>query len=473
MFDHKSTESMPIAEEGRRLESRPKIARVKQTMKALSLIVLMLEASTALSYTASGNTYITAGSARDVQAAINAASDGAIIMIRNGSYTWGRRVTNGKNTAVHIMAESLGGVTIRRRYHGGNMLSLNASPNGNVELSGIHFTSNIDGAADNDSFTLAVNQLTGLPVLIHDCSFVTGYEYALLFTGNGGVVWNCSFATHSDNLGGITFVNTSATCAPWNQPDSLGGSPTTYGTGDPTGTLNTYVESCYFRDATTAMSNWDDNSRVVWRYNEMYNAACASHGQETSLWGTRHWEVYGCTFTYSTSGRAFGGNRYPLDLNYWMQIRGGTGVVTNNAIDDIPNKSGIQLNVFSINRRDSISCQTAYPAARQTGQGWSATSTATYGTPVVEKDGTGDVTDPLCVWSNSGTETNDPGYVALNQYKPDHCGNGEKIGTFLQQNRDYFVNVAMPQWTPFTYPHPLRSKALGPTGSGPLPLSTD
>jgi hypothetical protein len=442
-------------------------------MKILPTIFFILCASAAPGYTVAANTHLTNGSAEDVQAAINAASNGAVITIRNGSYTWSRQVTNRKNTAIHLIAESLGGVTIRRVYRGGNMQVLNASPNGYVELGGIHFTSHLDGANDNYSFTVVANQLVsgGLPILIHDCSFITGYEYALHVAGNGGVVWNCSFATHSDSLGGISFVNTSETCAPWNQPDTLGGSPTKYGTGDPNGTRNTYVESCYFRDAWTAMANWDDNSRIVWRYNQMYNACCASHGQETSIWGTRQWEVYGCTFIYTTSGKAFGGTKYPLNLNYWLEIRGGTGVVTNNAIDDIPNKSGIQLNVFSINRRDSIPCQTAYPAARQTGQGWSATSTATYGTPVVEKDGTGDVTDPLYVWSNSGTETNDPGYVALNQYKPDQCGNGEKIGTFLQENRDYFVNVAMPEWTPFTYPHPLRSNALGPTGSGPMGFS--
>ncbi|MBV9274338.1 MAG: hypothetical protein JO333_10620, partial [Verrucomicrobia bacterium] len=345
-------------------------------MKLLLLTALMLCASTGWSYKVSGKRYTTNGSAMDVQAALNVASDGAIIEIANGSYTWDRPVSNGKNTAVHIMAQSLGGVTIKRGYKDGHMLILNASPKGNVELSGIHFESDMDGSNDHFTFTLAINQRSGRPVLVHDCSFVTGYEYAMLFQGNGGVVWNCSFATHSDCLGGITFVDTSATCASWNKPDTLGGSPTKYGTGDPTGTLNTYVESCYFRDGWTAMANWDDNSRVVWRYNQMYNAACGSHGQETSAWGTRHWEVYGCNFTRTTNGKAFGGTPYPLNLNYWIQIRGGTGVVTNNEMDDIPSKSGVELNVFSINRKGNIPCQTAYPAARQTGQGWSALSTA-------------------------------------------------------------------------------------------------
>ena len=189
----------------------------------------------------------------------------------------------------------------------------------------------------------------------------------------------------------------------------------------------------------------------------MSNAILASHGQETSIWGARHWEIYGNTFVYSTNGTAFGGDSYPLNLNYWFEVRGGTGVVTGNVMPDIPwGKAGIQLNVFSINRADSIPCQTGYPAAHQTGQGWSASSNATFGNPVVSYDGTGAVLDPLYVWGNTGTETSDPEYVALNQYSPDDCGFGEQIGVFLQQNRDYFVDVAKPGWSPFTYPHPLR-----------------
>jgi hypothetical protein len=78
-------------------------------------------------------------------------------------------------------------------------------------------------------------------------------------------------------VGGITFVNTSPDDRYWNQPDSIGAS------GDPNGSLNTYVEDCSFYDADLAMSNFDDNSRVVWRHNLMSNAVLASHGQETYL----------------------------------------------------------------------------------------------------------------------------------------------------------------------------------------------
>jgi hypothetical protein len=447
--------------------SRP----VLGTTLLLSLGCLPLSAYQKLS----ANVLLSNGSALDTQKAIDAATDGTIIKLPSGKFRWHHPVTNSNNVAIHLIAD-LGKTSIIRAYTAGDLISLHASPNGNVEVSGIHFEDPYADSQTNFSFCLDVDQLGGLPVLIHDCSFVNsslqGFNYLVRFGGNGGVVWNCSFASKGDMLGGITFVNTSNTYAPWNQPDSMGAGPDATGVnlGDPTGTLNTYVENCLFEDMDVFCTNFDDNSRAVLRYCTLNNASLGFHGQETSVWGARHWEIYNNTFHYSTSGIAYGGESYPLNMNDWIGIRGGTGVITNNAMDNIPFKFGIFLTIYSINRTDSIPCQTGYPAAHQTGQGWSAVSTASYGHPVVSKDGTGAVPDPIYIWNNTGTEIKNPSYVGLDQFTPDQCGNNEKIGTFLQEGRDYLVNVARPGWQPYTYPHPLRRNALGPSGSGPLPL---
>lgn len=423
---------------------------------------------------------LTNGSAEDAQQAIDAATDGTIIEIPDGIHKWYRQLTNSKNTAIHLIAKNLGRATIKRRFTGGDLIVLNASRNGHSEVSGIHFEDPYADSQTNYSFCLDVNQTSGLPVLIHDCSFVSssrqGYNYSLRFIGNGGVVWNCSFASKNDLLGGISFVNTTSNSALWNKPDSMGAGPDSTGVnlGDPTGTLDTYVENCLFQDMDMACTNFDDNARTVIRHCTLNNATLNSHGQETSTWGNRHWEIYNNRFNYSTQGKAYGGDSYPLNMNEWFGVRGGTGVITNNVMEDIPyNKLGILLTVFSINRQDSIPCQTAYPAAHQTGQGWSAVSTAQYGHPVVSKDGTGAVPDPIYIWNNTGTETTDPGYVGVYQFTPDECGNNEKIGTFLQEGRDYFVNEARPGWAPYTYPHPLRANALGQSGSAPLALAPE
>ena len=447
--------------------SRP----VLGTMLLLSLGCLPISAYQKLSE----NVLLSSGSAGDTQKAIDAATDGMIIKLPSGRFHWRHPVTNSNNVAIHLIAD-LGKTTIIRAYTAGDLISLHASPNGNAEVSGIHFVDPYADSQTNFSFCLDVDQLSGLPVLIHDCSFVDmctqGYNYSLRFVGNGGVVWNCSFASKGNLLGGISFVNTTSNYALWNQADTMGAGPDSTGVnvGDPTGALNTYVENCLFEDMDLACTNFDDNSRAVLRYCTLNNASLGSHGQETSTWGARHWEIYNNTFHYSTSGTAYSGGSYPLNMNQWFGIRGGTGVITNNAMDIIPNKFGVFLTVYSINRTASIPCQTAYPAAHQTGQGWSAVSTAGYGHPVVSKDGTGAVPDPVYIWNNTGTEITNPSYVGLDQFTPDQCGNNEKIGTFLQEGRDYLVNVARPGWKPYTYPHPLRRNALGPSGSAPLAL---
>jgi hypothetical protein len=454
-------------------------ARARSHPIAMAILFSLFGCLPTLAYQKlSGNELLTNGSAEDTQKAIDAATNGTVIILPDGAFGWHSQVTNSKNTAIHLRAKNIGGTTIKRRFVQGDLIVLNASPNGNAEVSGIHFRDPYADSQTNSSFCLDVMQFNGLPVLIHDCSFVNssspGFNFTLCIRGNGGVVWNCSFASNNDTLGGISFVNTTGNSSVWNQPDSMGAGPDSTGVnqGDPTGALDTYIENCLFQDMDMSCTNFDDNSRVVVRSCTLNNATLNSHGQDTSIWGARHWEVYNNTFNYSTSGKAYGGDSYPLNMNEWVGIRGGTGVITNNAMDDIPyNKLGILMTVFAINRVDAIPCQTAYPAAHQTGQGWSAVSTAAYGHPAVSRDGTGAVPDPIYIWNNSGTEIKDPLYVGTEQFTPDECGNGEKIGTFLQEGRDYFVNEARPGWSAYTYPHPLRRNALGPSGSAPLALA--
>ena len=140
-------------------------------------------------------------------------------------------------------------------------------------------------------------------------------------------------------------------------------------------------------------------------------------------------------------------------------------------MQDIPDKTGVTLTVLSINRETATPCQTAYPAARQTGQGWSAASNLTYGHPVVTEDGSGDVTEGDYIWGNTGTETTDPNYVGLDQYSPDECGDGQLVTNYLIEGRDYFVGTAKPNYSPYQYPHPLHTAFAG-TGVSPTPAPT-
>jgi hypothetical protein len=348
------------------------------------------------------------------------------------------------------------------------MIFATAGTNGHINI----YWLNILQVADNNGgrgFALVIDRSepTNYTVLVHDCTFSSGsiYTYMVYCGDNGIIFWNDTFIGDGPNdpnaAGGISFVcDKYGYTSSWNTPD-------TYGTQDVSGLANTYIENCTFYDGTIA--NFDDNSRVVVRYSRFQNATLGSHGQETSGIGVREWEIYNNTFIYSTSGTGPSGNTYPMNTQDYFGCRGGSGVIFNNAMDFIPEgKQGINLTVFSINRASSIPCQTAYPAARQTGQGWSASSKATYGNPVVPQDGTGAVTEGVYIWGNTGSMTTDPNYVGLDQYAPDECGNGMLVTDFLKEGRDYFVGTAKPNYSPYQYPHPLHT-AFAVTGPGPAP----
>jgi hypothetical protein len=406
-----------------------------------------------------------------VQAACNAAPDNGTVtvVIPNGTYSWTGNLKITKSLA--LAGASSTGVTINNNLASGAMIAATAGTNGHINiywLKIVQVANNGGGAG----FALVIDRVepTKYTVLVHDCTFSNGsiFGYTVECLDNGIIFWNDTFIGDGPNdsnpLGGISLVcGKYGYTSSWNTPD-------TYGVQDVSGLANSYIEDCTFYDGGNA--NFDDNSRVVARYSTFYTAGLTSHGQETSPIGTREWEIYNNKFIYSTSGTGPSGNTYPLNIQNWFLCRGGSGVIFNNAMDDIPyGKNGLNLTVFSINRADSIPCQTAYPAARQTGQGWSASSNATYGNPVISQDGTGAVTEGVYIWGNTGSETSDPHYVGLDQYSPDDCGNGKLVTEFLQAGRDYFVGTAKPGYSPYLYPHPLHT-AFAVTGAGPTPAPT-
>jgi hypothetical protein len=444
---------------------------MKNTLQKLIACFFLLS-GTASSYTISGETYLTDGSQADVQSACSAAPDnGSVtVVIPDGTFSWSGTISI--THSLTLAGAHATGVNIQNYNRSSDMIDATSSANGHINiywLNIVQMANNSGGAG----FALSCDRTepSSYTVLVHDCKFSSGtiFNYMVQCLDNGIIFWNDTFIGDGPNdplaVGGITFVcDKYGYTSSWNTPD-------TYGVQDTKGLANSYVEDCKFYDAPTAVSNFDDNSRVVWRYNTMQECSLGSHGQETSLYGVRLWEVYNNTFIHPTSGTGPSGNTYPMNMNDWFLARGGSGVVCNNQMDDIPyNKNGISLTVFSINRSDSITCQTGYPAARQTGQGWSSSSSATFGNPVVKQDGTGSVTEGVYIWANTGSETSDPNYVGLDQYTPDECGNGELVTKFLKPGRDYFVGTAKPNWTPHQYPHPLHTAfAVGNPSPTPTP----
>ena len=418
-----------------------------------------------------------AADATQVQSVINGAAGGSTIMIPNGSYTWGSQVTiNGKT--IRLLGAAKGGVTIANNTNCvGGVISINESTSGSVEVANLNFvpgTINPTSGCGNQ-YHIRVSAVSGgKPVLVHDNSFLTGYWNAIMWATSGGVIWNNTFHDQGQGLSGVEFVDRSG-IHPWNAPSTLG-------MLDTNGVQNTYVEDNTFTDIFQAATNNDDNSRVVYRHNMFINSPLGSHGQETSTWGARQFEMYNNTLKFTTSGVSSTGLSYPLNVNFGYLIRGGTGVIFNNAMDNISSQAYgtkllISLNVFSINRIDQIPCQTNYPAARQVGQGWIGTGGYAYGNnggmsppqsaptnSVIVADGNGNTTDPIYIWGNTGSGTTGSNFVGVNQYAPDDCGNGQLVSKYVQAGRDYVLGQK-PGYSPYTYPHPLRTTSSSGVGT--------
>jgi hypothetical protein len=238
--------------------------------------------------------------------------------------------------------------------------------------------------------------------------------------------------------------------------------PSTMGTADTNGTANTYVEDCTFLNSWIGSMDFSDNVRAVVRHCTFKNAAIYCHGQDSSPFGPRHWEIYNNTWHFDHPAVS---SEYLQD---WMTMRGGTGVVFGNEFPLIDlgytKKPSVLLCVYGISMDP---CYTQYPVPRQVGQSWKGTGGYSY--PEKPDNGTGYYTDPIYIWDNTGSGSKAPYLVDLN-WLNDECGNGMKISDFVKEGRDYVLG-AKPGYTPYTYPHPLRA-ALGGGGPGPSPTAT-
>jgi hypothetical protein len=428
-------------------------------MKAPATIaVILLLAGAAFAYTnLGGGVYQSDGSASDTQAAINVAADGQTVQIPNGTYTWTSGVDiSGK--AITLRGQSIGGVTIKNSSTGvDGMIGVSEATTGNVVIANVRM---IDAGSTPPSssglnFQLAVSHTDGgNPVLVHDCYF-SGNGHTMVYTvswgTNGGVIWNCTFDSLFTFATGIEFEYINGTSA-W-------ATPSTMGMADINGTANTYVEDCTFLNGWIAGMDFADNAKTVIRNNTFKDTAIYCHGQDSSPYGPRHYEIYNNTFVYDASP-----SPYPLNLQDWITLRGATGVVFGNVFPTIPfHQASVLMMIYRIFESP---CYTQYPVPRQIGQTWVGDGGYSY--PQLPSDGTGYGTDPLYVWNNNSGTGQLPADV---DQLPDNCGHNLQISNFIMQGRDYVLS-AKPGYKPYPYPHPLRSSA-GPTPTpSPTPTPT-
>jgi len=347
------------------------------------------------------------------------------------------------------------------------LVNLTENTNGSVEMSGIYFT---HGGSANCQTTNFSYTSSGKPILLHDCWF---YNKAALgdfhtYSTNRGVVYNCSFSWSY-------FAQSNSQAMHWqaNSRTEVWSAPSTMGANDTTGASNLYVEDCDFHGGI-GVSDFDANTKVVWRYCVMDNSGLASHGYDTGPYGNRHWEIYNNRFEFTNAGDCDGSQT--LGIVNFALLRGGTGVITDNYFENITScawgdKPELQFGVWNLGRwcqspgayDADDSCVPHYPSPRQFGFGY-VTGTGKDGHGLSTEGGiyVGD-SEPAYVWNNTGFTpaiqiTTDGTPCVTNQYGhvPDNPND------YIQAGRDYFVGTAKPGYQKYTYPHPLRSVTSPP-----------
>ncbi|HEY3128146.1 MAG TPA: hypothetical protein VGL91_01695 [Acidobacteriota bacterium] len=334
----------------------------------------------------------------------------------------------------------------------GPSIVLRESTAGKLELSGIK----VVYGSGNLIPVVAINVVSGgKPVLIHDCWFqLSSSDVMIRTSSHRGVIWNCSFDAQWVSPGqvctGLQLTNPTDSTGSWT-------SNSTMGTQDTSGTNNLYVEDCDFHAFLNCV-DFADGSRTVMRHCLFNNAGLGSHGPDSAIYGNRHFEVYDNTFVFN--GFSDGTT---LNLNWWLFLRGGTGVWTDNVIpainsQDYPNQNTYRFTVMALRRSGSMRPKYAcwsggYPLPREIGQGYINGSPST---------------EPVYIWNNTGTASQTSTLTDISCADPEACPNcatQPTTGSFLLPGRDYFIGTPKPGYIKYTYPHPLRAPTPPKTAS--------
>lgn len=354
-----------------------------------------------------------------VQSAISIAQPGDIVAVPAGNCSWSSfSISNG----VHVRGAGIGlsNVTVS------GTVTINKHSSRSVELSGFSFSKN--GGGNSAKMFRVTGSWQNEPPLIHDNEFVVNNAAIFLYETNGGVIFRNTFRGALDDSAIQHKMNNDTQS--WSTSDTMG-------TRDTSGKRNLYVEDNLFEGMVNQATDFDDAARVVFRHNTLNHSSFNSHGLATSPIGVRHYEIYGNTFAYPNTN---------VNQNWHIWLRGGTGVIFDNNVEDIRgsqwgNKSELLLSVRAAVDGGVNGCCRTWACAHQIGQ---------------NHNGSSQFLDALVLWNNSGTLA-----YGLNDGWSNSCG--QNMSNFLQNGRDFvFASNAKSGYTPYTYPHPLRVDVVRP-----------
>jgi hypothetical protein len=399
----------------------------------------------------------------DVQNAINSASAGQTVNVPAGNCSWSN-VSLSKAITLNGAGQ---GVTTIDLGATGSVFKINKQTGGVTRIQ--HFTFTVSNNMQTPhAVTVSGPWPNGQPVIFqNDAITLNNADFVTVMTP-GGVIFSHILFTGS--WGSTLFTGKDIQDnASWTTPDTLG-------MKDTTGFANTYIEDNTFNGGT--ITDCDDGCRVVVRHNTGNDSGGVnSHGQDSSPIGMRHFEVYNNSFLLPDKTCPGGSNTSPSNINQWIWIRGGSGVIFNNNFDHLSTSCwGTKPEIKLSNRgaeddRPQGTCSaTHYPVPHQIGQ---------------SHNGTSDFTDPIWFWGNNGAVIEVAGSWAWGN----PCG--FNWNTFFLWGRDGVntdvANIVLaltggsvsglgglpkPGYTPYTYPHPLvQGSASSSAPSAPSNLS--
>lgn len=412
-----------------------------------------------------------------IQTAIDAATDGEVVNIPDGSCTW-------TSASIDVPAINIGAKGIHLK--GGGSYAVDGSNNDagtwpltitltdfatlgafvsaievdnptageTVEISGIKFTGTFGYGGTNPYGVIGVEATNTADVLVHDNLFdeISGHPFATQNAYDGGQIFYKNYVYNTDcQANGMIEVGDQS-------EDAEGNGSWTFAP-DWGGTTWLFVEDNTFWDECGSDISTPNNKvdtlrggRFVWRYNWMRHSFISNHGSESgaspgnSPRGGTAMEVYNNTMFGNDDG---GGGYYESAV----QLRSGSGRITDNTVDKYQNlvkgwNPRVGTSYFDFGQCDVSPPDhdgdigggkpTGYPCLDQVGR------TVAQGTNIgAGSDIQPQTLDPLYIWSNSVTD------VAAT-FK-----NNDSPTTYMTVNEDYYLSDPG-DYTKYTYPHPLR-----------------
>ena len=371
---------------------------------------------------------------QDVQAAVNAASDGDTVLVPAGTCTWNAALTvNDKTLVIAGAGSGAGGTKILYGATGHTLIAIEAgTKTGRTEVSGFWFS-----GGDPDYWNGCAMQLYGprgwKNLRVHHNVFESNYPWSIKGSSSThGVIDHNKFIGRAY---GIMLYGDGE--ADWAAPLTLGTADFFFIED------NEFVFDDFYGSTGVPVMDMDDGGRQVFRHNVVRHGMWETHDKARSgLVSANAYEIYENTFSTTT--------------NKWkgLDVSAGTGVIWGNTFAGDYSVVIGAIDYKSFDPRSVRLCDGSDPADQNVPgeSGWRCQYQ-------IGSMGEGPTAYgyPLVLWGN----TKDGAAAGM------ACTNG---CNHVKADRD-FINASAPKsgYTPYVYPHPLVSGSNPPNAAPAAP----